>query len=83
MGQAVELCARVDRTLVDEALGLAATAGRFGIDDLNSILGATRGQPRRAKAAHSLQNGTRAWSQLGQPQSDHRPNNPNGNGGRS
>jgi hypothetical protein len=88
MAQAVELCAATDRTRVDEALGLAGLAGRFGIDDLNSILTTTRREPRRANPAHSLQNGTRAWSQLGQPQSDHRPNNPNpslngnGNGGQ-
>ena len=79
MAQAVELCAATDRTRVDEALGLAGLAGRFGIDDLNSILTTTRREPRRANPAHSLQNGTRAWSQLGQPQSDHRPNNPNPN----
>ncbi len=83
MGQAVELCAKVDRTRVDEALGLAATAGRFGIDDLNSILlTTTRSEPRRANPAHSLQNGTRAWSQLGRPQPD-QPDNGNGKGGRS
>ncbi|MFZ2345677.1 MAG: IS21 family transposase [Candidatus Microthrix parvicella] len=67
MAQAVELCAATDRKRVDEALGLAATAGRFSIDDLKSILTTTRSEPRRANPAHSLQNGTRAWSQLGQP----------------
>ncbi len=81
MGQAVELCAAVDRTGVDEALGLAGTAGRFGIDDLNSILTASRAQPRRANPAHSLQNSTKAWSQLGQHQ--HHNDNGDDNGGRS
>ena len=85
MAQAVELCAATDRKRVDEALGLAATAGRFSIDDLKSIRTTTRSEPRRANPAHSLQNGTRGWSQLGQPQPDNRNNNGNGNGngGRS
>ena len=65
--------------LAPALLGRCSTASRFGIDDLNSILTTTRAEPRRANPAHSLQNGTRAWSQLGQPQSDHRPNNPNPN----
>ena len=55
---------------VDQALGLAAIAGRFAEDDLASILDhlATAGAPDAvvcADEAHSAQPGTSGWERLG------------------
>lgn len=52
--------------LLDEALGLAALAGRFGAGDLASIMASRRGAHRRIREVHSLQPGTSAWSRLGE-----------------
>ncbi|MFJ4188192.1 hypothetical protein [Kitasatospora sp. NPDC089509] len=57
-------------TRVDQALGQAATAGRFADDDLVSILehiaaSKPAGQAVRADEAHSVQNGTIGWQALG------------------
>ena len=60
---------------VDQALGTAAVAGRFGDTDLAAILthqqqrpgGAT---PTRASEAHSLQPGTSGWAGFGAPAGD-------------
>ncbi|HLG68171.1 MAG TPA: IS21 family transposase [Acidimicrobiales bacterium] len=65
MTEALVLLSSADRGVLDEALGLAALAGRFAAGDLTSIL-ATRREPlRRITEDHSLQPGTAAWSRLG------------------
>ena len=46
MAEAIALSDTTDRGHLDEALGLAALAGRFATGDLVSILGARR-EPRR------------------------------------
>lgn len=71
MARAVELAAVLDAERVDEALGLAAIAGRFAEDDLASILDhlARSGPPDdvvRADESHSAQPGTSGWGRLGQ-----------------
>jgi hypothetical protein len=71
MAQAVELARALGAERVDQALGLAAIAGRFAEDDLASILDhlATAGQPGDvvwADEAHSVQPGTHSWGRLGQ-----------------
>lgn len=70
MAQAVELAALVGADAVDDALGLAAVAGRFDDRDLASIidhLAAGRPGPEvvHADQAHSAQPGTAAWKDLG------------------
>jgi hypothetical protein len=70
MAQAVELARALGTERVDQALGLAAIAGRFAEEDLTSILDhlATAGQPGDvvcASEAHSVQPGTLAWERLG------------------
>jgi hypothetical protein len=55
---------------VDQALGLAAAAGRFDEPDLGSILDhlASHGDPGdvvRADETHSAQPGTSSWSTFG------------------
>jgi transposase len=65
MAEAVALAKLHDRTVIDEALGLAAMAGRFAEGDLESIVAAPRQQPIRPPAGHSLQLGTSAWARLG------------------
>jgi transposase len=70
MARAVELAAVVGADRVDDALGLAAIAGRFGDDDLVSILdhrtsaGAAT-DVVRADEAHSVQPGTSTWEGFG------------------
>jgi transposase len=66
MAQAVALARVIDVARVDQALGLAAVAGRFKAGDLESILAARQDSPRRADPGHSLQKGTSAWAALGQ-----------------
>ncbi|MFB6632158.1 hypothetical protein ACFCWY_19890 [Streptomyces sp. NPDC056362] len=66
MAHAAELAAVLGSDRVDQALGLAATAGRFAEDDIVSILehiavSKPAGQVVRADEAHSVQNGTIAW----------------------
>jgi transposase len=64
MAEVLGLCRVVEATKVDEALGLAAVAGRFDPGDIESILASRRSQPRRVDPGHSLQPGTAAWAQL-------------------
>lgn len=71
MAQAVELAALVGRERVEEALGLAAVAGRFGDGDLASILdhlaeGRAGLELITADEAHSSQPGTGSWNGFGQ-----------------
>ncbi|GLI03945.1 IS21 family transposase [Phytohabitans aurantiacus] len=70
MARAVELASLVGLARVDEALGLAAIAGRFGDQDLASILDhlATSGIPDDVVIAdenHSAQPGTSSWGRFG------------------
>lgn len=65
MADAVALARLLDPVRVDEALGLAAMAGRFGPGDLNSILDVHRHEPFRVSGDHSLQPGTAAWERFG------------------
>jgi hypothetical protein len=69
MAEAVDLAALHDPTLVDRALGQAATAGRFGHGDLAAVL--THGigadtDPQRATERNSLAQGTGGWAGLGE-----------------
>ena len=71
MARAVELATVLGSDKVDQAPGLAATAGRFADDDLLSILehiaaSKPAGEVVRADEAHSVQSGTSAWQALGQ-----------------
>ncbi len=74
MGEAVALANMWDRRLVDEALGLSATVGRFAAGDLESILTARRSEPLPPPVGFSLQPGTAAWARYGN-------NNGDGDGG--
>jgi transposase len=70
MARAVELAALVGVDAVDDALGLAAMAGRFDDGDLASILehlaaGRTSLDVVHADEDHSAQPGTSAWKDLG------------------
>jgi len=70
MARAVELAAVTGTAAVDEALGLAAIAGRFGDDDLAAILdhlsrSGPAGDLVTADEAHSAQPGTGGWAALG------------------
>ena len=69
MADAVALAKINGTTQVDEALGEAATYGRFATGDLASILGATgsRAPTHKADEATSLAQGTSAWATIGQP----------------
>jgi transposase len=74
MAEAVSLAKLHSLAAVDQALGAAALAGRFGDEDLPMILAHQRHQPPaspavRASEAHSLQAGTRAWATFGVPPS--------------
>ena len=62
MDEAVSLAKVVEPGRVDEALGLAAIAGRFAQGDLASICDATTGEIHRADPASSLQPGTASWA---------------------
>jgi transposase len=62
----VSMSSSVDRGQLDEALGLAALAGRFAPGDLASILASRREPPRRIGEGHSLQPGTASWARLGE-----------------
>jgi transposase len=71
MARAVELAAILDAGQVDDALGLAAIAGRFAEDDLASILDhlTASGPPSDVVVAdetHSAQPGTGSWEVFGQ-----------------
>ena len=69
MAQATELALLFGSQQVDEALNRAADAGRFGEDDLVSILSHSRqNQPLlvvRADESYSAQPGTSAWAEFG------------------
>jgi transposase len=70
MLRAVELAALVGHRRVDEALALAAVAGRFAEDDLASICDHLAGRDARAATtvsdeAFSIQPGTGAWQGFG------------------
>jgi uncharacterized protein with LGFP repeats len=71
MARAVEFTAILGAGPVDQALGLAATAGRFDDHDLGSILDhlATFGEAGdvvHADETHSAQPGTSSWGRFGQ-----------------
>lgn len=72
MARAVELAAALGADRVDQALGLAAIAGRFAENDLASILdhlattAGTTDEVVRADESHSAQPGTRGWEVFGQ-----------------
>jgi len=68
MGRATELAALFGKGRVNEALQRAAQAGRFGENDLASILGhLDRDQqaPVVADERFSVQRGTKAWEVVG------------------
>ncbi|WP_035857925.1 hypothetical protein [Kitasatospora cheerisanensis] len=70
MAHVVELAAVLGSDKVDQALRLAAAAGRFAEDDRVSVLqhiagNRPIGQVVRADEAHSVQNGTIAWQAPG------------------
>ncbi len=70
MAEAVELATLVGGGRVEEALGLAAIAGRFGEGDLASILdhleaGRAALDVMAADEAHSAQSGTGSWEGFG------------------
>jgi hypothetical protein len=66
MAEAIALSDTTDRGRLDEALGLAALAGRFAPGDLVSILATRREPRRRIGEGHSLQPGTSGWARLGE-----------------
>lgn len=70
MDKAIELAAALGPDPVEEALGLAAIAGRFADEDLVSILDHLRragvpGDVVVADEGHSVQPGTGAWGRFG------------------
>jgi Mu transposase, C-terminal domain len=70
MAHAVEFATIMGHEKVDQALGLAAAAGRFDEHDLGAILDhlATYGDPSdvvRADEAHCAQPGTSSWGRFG------------------
>jgi transposase len=71
MVDAVTLAKLHGTTVVDQALGVAALAGRFGEHDLTAILDHQQTgpatDPARASETHSLQPGTSAWASFGTP----------------
>jgi len=68
MAEAVALAKLNGTAPVDQALGVAAVAGRFAESDLGPILAHDReaapGDPRGASEDHTLQPGTGAWDRL-------------------
>ncbi|MEC5178646.1 transposase [Cryobacterium sp. MP_M5] len=69
MADAVALAKISGLTAVDEALGEAATYGRFATGDLASILGSnsSRTLTHRADEGQSLAQGTAGWAAIGRP----------------
>ena len=67
MAEAVALAKISGLTQVDQALGGAATYGRFATEDLASILGAAnhRMASRKADEKTSLAQGTAGWAAIG------------------
>ena len=76
MSEAVELTKVFDRAAVDRALGQAAIACRFTINDLLSILTAAPSTTTTASDTHSLQPGTAAWRHIGLTAADDEPASP-------
>jgi hypothetical protein len=74
MAQATELALLFGSQEVDEALSRAAGVGRFGEDDLVSILSHARSrqalQVVRADESFSVQPGTSAWAEFGRLPTD-------------
>ena len=73
MAEAVTFAKLHSAAAVDQALGTAALAGRFGDNDLASILAHQQAGPTgpatRASETHSLQPGTISWAGFGTPAS--------------
>jgi hypothetical protein len=71
MAEAVALAKLHGPGEVDQALGTAATCGRFAENDVIRILAHQAGReitkPTRASETHSLQPGTSAWADFGLP----------------
>lgn len=65
MAEAVALVQLHPPAVIDEALGAAAIAGRFGPGDLESILATPRSTVIRPTGEHTLQPGTSAWEGFG------------------
>jgi len=69
MAEAVASAKLHGAAVVDQALGTAALAGRFGDQDLAAIItyqqAGPAGAPTRASQAHSLQPGTAGWAHFG------------------
>jgi hypothetical protein len=68
MAEGVALAALHGAAVVDDALGIAAVAGRFAEGDLESIIvhGSRSARPALGSpAGHSLAAGTSMWSALG------------------
>ncbi len=68
MAEAVALAKLHGVAAVDQALGVAALAGRFADNDVIRILAHQRdhdSEPTRASETHSLQPGTSAWAAFG------------------
>lgn len=67
MAEAVALATLHEVTVVDDALGTAAMAGRFADGDLESIIVHASGSARPVvpPSQHSLASGTSVWSVLG------------------
>lgn len=72
MAEAVALAKISGTARVDEALGQAATYGRFATGDLASLLsaGGTRPPARSATETSSLAQGTAGWAAIGQTTED-------------
>jgi hypothetical protein len=75
MAEAVALAKLCGAALVDRALGVAATAGRFADGDLTAIVNHERNKTAadaagRAGESHSLQPGTGAWAAFTTPAND-------------
>jgi transposase len=72
MAEAVALAKISGTARVDEALGQAATYGRFATGDLASLLsaGGTRPPARSATETSSLAQGTAGWAAIGQAAGD-------------
>jgi hypothetical protein len=72
MAEAVALAKISGTARVDEALGQAATYGRFATGDLASLLSAGGARPpaRTATETSSLAQGTAGWAAIGQATED-------------
>ncbi|MCA1736994.1 MAG: IS21 family transposase [Actinobacteria bacterium] len=67
MAEAVSLTKLFDPVQVDQALGLAAQAGRFGPDDLEAIVAARSDRPLYPPPSEAtLQLGTGMWARISQ-----------------